>query len=276
MFSLRIDIDSRYGLLHGLPNILESLRRHDAKASFFIPTGGESSLYDLFRYRGGPRGAMGGVGLPKQEILRMALLPRNYAEENAGWLKDNLVAQGHELGVHGFKHRAWTRALGKIGAAEHVRLATSAFTRIFGFKPASFAAPAFRTNFAVLEALDANGFECAGDLHGEHAFHPIVEGKRFNHAQIPVNLKQPSTDPLIESFSSQWGMSDDAVIGEVCRRIDAAGDYAVLYGHDYFEGAVRPQILDAVLAHVKKQGLQTKTMAQIARSTSASEEIEIL
>ncbi|OIO26058.1 hypothetical protein AUJ14_02840 [Candidatus Micrarchaeota archaeon CG1_02_55_22] len=275
MFSLRIDIDSRYGLLHGLPNILESLRRHDVKASFFIPTGGESSLADLFRYRGGSRGAMGGVSLPKQEILRMALLPRNFAEENAGWLKDNLIAQGHELGVHAFKHRAWTRALDKIDAAEHVRLATLAFTKIFGFKPSSFAAPAYRTSLAVLEALDREGYVCAGDLPGEHAFHPIIGKKRFNHVQVPVNLRQPSTDPLIESFSSQ-GMSDDAVISQVCRRIDDAGDYAVLYGHDYFEGAVRPKILDAVLGHVKKQGLQTKTMSQIARVTTTNEEIEML
>lgn len=277
MFCLRVDIDSRYGLKNGVPNILDALRASDITASFYIPMAGESSVLDLIKYRGGARGAMGGVRLPKTEVLRMALFPKNFAAEGSGWLKDNVLAQGHELGCHAWKHRAWTRALSEINAGEHVANATRDYKTLFGAAPASFAAPAFNTNQAALEAIDANGYLAAGDLPGNKPFHPRLDGKTYRHVQVPVNLKAATTDPLIESYCAT-GLGDDAVVKRICDDIDAAEmkhDYAVMYCHDFFEGSVKPAILAAVLSHVKKQGYETKTVAQIAKSTKPAETLPV-
>ncbi len=274
MFALRVDIDSRYGLLHGVPNLLDALRKHDARASFYIPMGGESTPMELLQYRGGQRGAMGGVKLPKAELLRMTLLPRNFAQENAAMLSD-LMAQDHTLGVHGYKHRAWTRALDRIDVQRHVLLATAKYTELFGRRPASFASPAFNANESVLKALDSNGYAVASDLDGRAAFRPVVNGTAYGCVQVPITLKMPNTDPLIEAFSLQ-GLSDDAVAERVCGMIDgieAEGGLATLYCHDFFEGVHKPHIISAILAHVKKQGYEESTLEAIGRETTAKRNV---
>lgn len=274
MFCLRVDIDSRFGLLNGVPKLLEALRKQDAKASFYVPMGGESTLPELLRHRGGERGAAGGVKLPALEILRMCLLPRNFAEENITLLK-RITDEGHELGVHGWKHRAWTRSLASINAAGHVALATRKFEELFGRKPKSFAAPAFKTSRTVLEALDAFGYSAAGDLEGDAPFKPVVGGKEYSCVQVPITLKMPNTDPLIEAFSLQ-GMNDNDVVARVCGMIDeleARGKLASLYCHDLFEGTAKPHVVEAVLAHVKMQGYELSTVEKIGAGATARKQI---
>lgn len=276
MFGFRIDIDSRYGLLHGVPRLLEVLRRQDIAASFFIPMGGESSVAELLRYRGGERGAMGGVKLPKAELARMVLFPKNFAEENVELLRQ-ILSEGHTLGVHGWKHRAWTRALERIDVGKHVLLATEKYEELFGKKPLSFAAPAFKSSRKVLDALEGNGYRVAGDLDGNDAFFPIVDGRKYSCCQVPVTLKQENTDPLIESFSLQ-GASDDAVAQKICGLVDGKemqGSLATLYCHDFFEGVHKPHVVESVLAHVKKEGYAHNTMEEIGLRCKSSKKVEL-
>lgn len=274
MFCFRVDIDSRYGLLHGVPNLLDALSRNDAKASFFIPMGGESTLLELLRHRGGPRGGMAGVKLPKLEVARMILSPRDFAAENVRLL-ERIVAEGHSLGVHGFKHRAWTRSLDSIDAAGHVRMATERFKELMGSPPSTFAAPAFRTNSTVLDALDANGYAAAGDMAGEQPFHPMAAGRHYSCVQVPVNLKMPSTDPLVESYCLS-GMSDSDAAAAVCRQIDekeSQGGYACFYCHDFFEGAIKPHVISSILAHVKRQGYEMRTVGECTHGVMLRREV---
>lgn len=264
MFGFRVDIDSRYGLLHGVPKLLEVFRRQEVRASFYIPMGGESTLYELLHYRGEGSGIAGGVRLPKSEILRMALLPRNFAQENSPLLH-RIVEEGHNLGVHGFKHRLWTRGMSEIDVGEHVRLATEKFGQIMGHAPVSFASPAFKTNLKVLEALDKYSYKVAGDMVGAKPFFPVVGGRRFHCCQVPITLLAPSTDPLFEYYCSK-GLTDEAVAARICGDIDSRmqkGELATIYCHDFFEGMHKPQVVEAVLKHVRKCGYPHKTMEGI-------------
>jgi peptidoglycan/xylan/chitin deacetylase (PgdA/CDA1 family) len=260
----------------GVPVLQDILRRCDINASFFIPTGGESSIFELAKFSGGGKAMAAGVSLPKHELARMVAFPKNYFLENIQALKD-MQAHGHTVGVHGFKHRAWTRGLDRIDVLEQVSLATQQYMKSMGRPPVSFAAPGFMANSSVLTALDSCGYRAAGDLDYPEAFYPVVNGVSFKCAQVPVTLKAPTTQPLFEYYC-QKGLSDSQVVKQICSDIDRlAGSekLATLYCHDYFEGTLKPLLVDEVLSHVKKQGYQTATIEEIARSCKKSVRISL-
>ena len=273
-FALRVDIDSRYGLLHGVPNIQDILRRLDLKASFYVVMGGETGIFELLRTRrsGKTNEPFKGVKLPAAEIARMLLLPRNFAEENVELLR-SIKAQGHFLGVHGWKHREWTRALDLIDVRDRLGKCVEKYKELFGEAPTGFVGPGFKTDARVLQALDDFGFKYAGDLAGEEAFHPEYKGKRFNHVQVPITLRAANTSPLIEEFSLA-GMSDDAVAKETIRHINLQSEkgMASFYCHDIFEGTYKPKVLEEVLRYAK-ENLECTTMEEIGRKAQKSREV---
>ena len=83
-FTLRVDLESDKGIKKGLPKLLDLLKKHHIKASFYIPMGGESNILDLLRYRGRLRSA------GEREIkvfslldkIRMILFPRDFVKSN--------------------------------------------------------------------------------------------------------------------------------------------------------------------------------------------------
>ncbi|MFH1107487.1 MAG: polysaccharide deacetylase family protein [Candidatus Micrarchaeota archaeon] len=265
MFALRVDIDSRYGLMHGVPNILAILKDCGIKASFAAVMGGESGIADLLRYRGGERGLMGGSRLPLSDRVRMALMPVNFAQEQKPILEE-IMRQGHTLGVHGWKHRLWTRALDSIDVSTHVRMATEKYAALFGRRPSHFVAPGFRSGSAVLEALDEQGYALASDLPGEAPFRPVVGGKQFKCVQVPVTLKAADTSPLTEHYAAQ-GIPDAETARRICDEVLArenAGRLSTLYAHDVFEGTFRPKLLEAVLKSVCNAGIELTTFEALA------------
>ncbi len=271
---MRIDIDGRMGLRKGVPNLLEVLRRTDVRASFFTVMGGESSIIDVLRYRGGPEPSWDDITLPKTEVLRTLFFPKDFVTENAGIL-EKILAEGHTLGPHGWKHRAWTRCLDKLDVDEQFKMMIAKYRRLFRKKPRSFAGPAFKTNLRVLECLDKHGFLCAGDVQDGGAFHPVVGGKRFKHVQVPVTLRAHNTDPLIEWFSGQ-GLSDDAVVKKIAGMVverEKRGALSVFYCHDFFEGIYKPHLVERVLKEVKGRGAEFATMEEIAKKCRTWKEV---
>ncbi len=265
MFALRVDIDSRYGLIHGVPNILAILKDCGIKASFAVVMGGESGLADLLKYRGGERGLMGGSKIPLTDRMRMAILPVNFAEEQKQVL-EIIMKEGHSLGVHGWRHRPWTRALDSIDAMQHVKLATDKYRQLFGKQPAHFVSPGFKVSLKVLEALDENGYEFASDLPGEKPFIPQTEGKKFKCVQVPVTLKAEDTSPLTEYYAFQ-GIADDEIARKIADEViqmENDGKLSTMYVHDVFEGSLHPALLRKVLEAVCDSGVELTTFEKLA------------
>ncbi len=160
--------------------------------------GGESNILDLLRYRGRLKGA----GERKIKVwslknkLRMALLPRDFVKSNKKILK-RILEEGHELGLHGWKHREWTRGLENINIEEKVRKAKIKYIKIFGKNPTSFASPGFNTNDKVLEILEKYEIKFISDFQGEK---PKKYGKIKN---IPITILGENKMPIIEYLISE-------------------------------------------------------------------------
>jgi len=110
MFTLRVDLESKKGISKGLPTLLDLLRDYDIKASFYLTMGGEPNIFDLLRYRKKLRGERKIKIFTKKEMLRIIFFPEDFVRSNREILK-RILKGGHELGIHGWKHRAWGRGL---------------------------------------------------------------------------------------------------------------------------------------------------------------------
>jgi len=166
-FTLRVDLESDKGI-KAVPRLLNLLKKYNIKASFYIPMGGESNILDLLSYRGRLKSA----GERKIKVfslldkIRMILFPRDFVKSNKKILK-RILKEEHELGLHGWKHREWTRGLDKINIEEKVRKAKIKYIKLFCEEPLSFASPGFNTNNRVLEILKKYEIKFISDFQGE-------------------------------------------------------------------------------------------------------------
>lgn len=270
MFCLRVDLDTAYATPAALENLLPVLRDNNAVASFFIPMGGESNLVELFKTRGKGAQMPKAHSLPKKELLRMLLKPKNYAEENAETLRQ-AMRQGCTVGCHGWKHREWTRSLETLDVKKTFEKMTEKYVELFGVKPRCFAAPGFRSNGEVLKQLDAFGFKCAGDLEGQRPFRPVVNGRKFKCVQAPVNIRAVDSRPLIEWLALR-GKSDSEILRECRREIlekEKKFGYACMYAHDFFECKASFPLVRQVVEFVAREGIEfasvEKAAARLAR-----------
>jgi undecaprenyl phosphate-alpha-L-ara4FN deformylase len=121
--ALKIDVDIRIGLREGVPRLIELLRRYEIRASFFVSFGPDHSgrvirriwrpSFLLKMLRTNPLRLYG-----FKTLLSGTLLPSApVGAENPDQLRA-IVADGHELGIHGYDHVRWQDRLEKMTEAE--------------------------------------------------------------------------------------------------------------------------------------------------------------
>lgn len=267
-FAFRLDVDSVICLEQGIPNMLRLGDRHGVRFTFFVNMGRSFSWRHttasvLRRRRRAEGGKPGGTDsqepykmpvtrkLGRGGTLRTVLLNPRLGRRYRSAL-DLLHREGHELGLHGgSSHPAWQYRLDELGDDGLERLFRPAFEEFrdrYGH-PRGFASPGFRYNRAVLDLLDADGFEYASDMVGEVPFRPERrEGtSRHAHFQVPVNVIGDRQVPVIEQGLAR-GHGDDRIVRDALDRIRAR-PFALMYGHPYVEG-VHTRPLAAVLSEV--------------------------
>ena len=250
-FTLRIDLESDKGIKKGLPKLLDLLKKHHVKASFYIPMGGESNILDLLRYRRGLKSA----GERKIKVfslldkIRMVLFPRDFVKSNKKIL-ERVLKEGHELGLHGWKHREWARGLDKINIEEKVRKAKIKYIKLFGKEPISFACPGFNTNNKVLEILEKYKIKFISDFQGEK---PKKYGEIKN---IPITILGENKMPIIEYFVGE-GKKDKEILDYLRKEIKKHSLYS-LYIHGLFEARFKIELLEKIFSFIKDKKLKNK------------------
>ena len=257
VFSLRIDLESQKGIEEGLPRILNLLAKYNIKASFYITMGGESNIWDLVRYRKKLPGERKIKVFSKRELLRMAFLPKDFIDENKRNLK-RILEEGHELGIHGWKHRSWTRALERINIEKQINLSIKKYWALFGTKPISFCSPAFRINKKVVDILDKKDFKVISDLKGEKPF----KLKDTNIINVPITIKGKNNTPIIEYLVGER-FPDKEILEYLIKEIKEK-KLATMYVHGMFECINKINLLDNLFENIKKKKIPIKTIKEIA------------
>lgn len=210
---LKVDVDTRVGLLDGVRRLADLFGELGLAASFFIAMGPDHSgraLKRLFRpgflqkqMHSGAAGAYGPI-----TMLYGLLLPGPIIAQAAPGLINRLIDEGHEVGLHGWDHVFWhdrMRYLPKERVARELEQAASLFQRITGMAPASFASPGWQISADGLEALCALGISHVSCARGSHPFRPRVKGRALPLVELPTTM------PTMDEALSLPGVNADNV-----------------------------------------------------------------
>jgi len=206
---LRIDVDTLRGTRIGVPALVALLARQQTRASFFFSVGPDNMGRHLWRLlRPAFLGKMlrtkaaslygwdilfKGTFWPGPVIGRRCAAPIRQADQ-----------AGHEIGLHAWDHHRWqtkVESMDQDHAAREIRRGYDSLARILGRNPDCFASPAWRITPAALQALDGLAFRYTSDCRGTSIFHPVADGLRLRHVQIPTTL--PTYDELIGTECTQ-------------------------------------------------------------------------
>jgi len=250
-FTLRVDLESDKGIKKGLLKLLNLLKKYNLKASFYLSMGGESNIFDVLKHRGKL------VGSTERKIkvwslkdkLRIVLLPRDFIRSNEKILK-RILEEGHELGLHGWKHREWTRGLEKINIRKRIQMAKEKYIKIFGKNPTSFASPGFNINEKVLEILKKEGIKFISDFPGDHSkFYRQIKN-------VPMTICGKNKTPIIEYLIS-IGKKDDEILKIIKKEIKEK-ELASFYIHGMYEARFKLSLLEEIFKFIKNKKLENK------------------
>lgn len=248
-FTLRIDLESDKGIKEGVPKLLNLLKKYNIKASFYLSMGGESNLSEILKHRSNLKTS--GERKIKlwslKEKARMAFIPRDFVNKNKKILK-RILDEEHELGLHGWKHREWTRSLEKIDLENTIKKSMNKYIRLFGEKPLSFASPGFNVNDKVLKILEKNNIKFMSDFPGEKA-------KKYGKIKnIPMTILGKDKMPIIEYLVSR-GKSDEEIL-EIMKKEIEKKEISSFYIHGMFEGRFKIKLLEDIFKFIKRRKIK--------------------
>ncbi|MBN2363026.1 polysaccharide deacetylase family protein [candidate division WOR-3 bacterium] len=194
---LRIDVDTKAGLKAGVPEILKTLARQSAKASFFLTTGPDDFAVSALR-----------VFREKDFLEKIITLKSSYinlasGNQSSGLRKtaESILSDGHEIGLHGYSHFRWIAFFNTEKSKfffKRMLQGIDEFISSTGFSPSFSGAPGWKASVELLRMQDSLGFEFASDVRANAPFYPLTEnGTRLKTLQIPVTL--PTLDECLVS-----------------------------------------------------------------------------
>jgi peptidoglycan/xylan/chitin deacetylase (PgdA/CDA1 family) len=258
IFCLRIDLESNKGIKEGLPKILELLKKYKVKASFYLCMGGESNIIELLKYRKKSLENRKITVFSTLEKLRIVFFSTDFVNENIEQIK-RIITEGHELGIHGWKHREWTRGLNQIDIKKRIKISKARYKAIFGKDPISFAAPGFITNENIIKILNNEGFKVISDLPGNK----VRKIKDTGMINVPITIRANNNVPLIENLVYN-GLSDNEIF-EVLKREIKKKKLSTLYGHCIFECRNTIDLLDKLFVFLKKEKIKIRRIKDFVK-----------
>lgn len=208
----------QYGSLVGVPRILDMLRRHDVRATFFVP-GVTASLYP-------------------DEQRRIA-------------------ADGHEIGMHGWIHEiastlpAETERDLMLRAADVIEAAT-------GVRPVGLRAPSFDVSFNTLHIAREMGIRHDSSLMAhEDCYEVLLDGQPSGIVELPADwVRDDGAYLWTERFGSLRPYTHPSHVLDIFRReFDAAFDEGGLFQlvmHPHVIGyRSRIGVLDEIIRHIR-------------------------
>lgn len=272
---LKVDVDTKVGLIDGVPRLLEILSRLGLKASFYITMGPDNSgraLKRLFRpgflkkqLKSGAAGAYGPV-----TMMYGLLLPAPNIARSAPGVINRCVNAGHEVGLHGWDHVFWHDRMRHL---DHERLAMelgqayNLFCEITGFAPASFASPGWQVTGDALEIMEGLGLSHVSCTRGKHPFRPLVKGRALNLLELPTTM--PSLDEVLALDGVDQGTAAAFLAGQV-----RPGDLNVFTMHAEVEGRALSPVFEEFCKRLLDEGAEFPRLLDAARAEASAAPVE--
>ncbi|MBL8385681.1 MAG: 4-deoxy-4-formamido-L-arabinose-phosphoundecaprenol deformylase [Burkholderiales bacterium] len=269
--ALKVDVDTWRGTVHGVPRLLDALRRHGASATFLFSLGPDRTGRAIRRvFRPGFFGKVARTSVVEHYGIRTLLygtvLPAPDIGARCAGLMRAAAAAGHETGIHAWDHVTWQdgvgtaeRPAGNDWTERQMRLACERYRDIFGADARTHGAAGWQMNPHAIRLTQRLGFDYCSDTRGTHPFLPVVRGEPTLCPQVPTTL--PTLDELI-------GIGGTTV-ENVHERVLAASAAAAPLGHVYtlhaeLEGMKLLPVFERLLGAWRDRGDRLCSVAALA------------
>jgi undecaprenyl phosphate-alpha-L-ara4FN deformylase len=265
--AIKVDVDTGIGLRQGVPNLLALFRQYAVAASFFVAFGPDNSgkaIRRIFKrgflhkmWRTNPLRLYG-----LKTLLYGVLLPPPIIGQMAPELFKRIVAEGHELGIHGYDHVRWQDRLDRLAEAEVTReleRAIALYAEVLGRPPRSAAAPGWQVNAASLAVQDRLQFQYCSDTRGSYPFLPTWQGRAFQTLQIPSTL--PTLDEVLGFDGLRGEAINDYLLSQLRR--DRLNVHTI---HAEVEGRALLPLFEAWLQRVDARGVHYVKLGDVAEA----------
>jgi len=260
---LRIDVDTYRGTRLGVPRLLQTLDKHQIKATFYFSFGPDNMGRHLWRLL---KPAFFVKMLKSKAanlygwdiLLRGTLWPGPViADAHADIIRATAEA-GHEIGVHAWDHHRWQRHVDTMRDDEinqEIRFACDKFKQVLGYAPKTSAAAGWKCPQSAALAKENFEFEYNSDCRGDSIFIPMLN-KRQLAVQIPVTL--PTYDEVI----GRDGVDNDNFNNYILKQI-TPNKLNVYTIHAEVEGIVCADLFDAFLTQSALKNIQWTTLKSL-------------
>ena len=223
----------QYGSRAGMPRILDLLRRHDIKASFFVP----------------------------------GVVARLYPDEQT-----RTVAEGHEVGMHGWIHER-TSPLPEAAERELMQRAFDTLAKATGRPPVGIRVPSWDFSENTLKLVREMGLLYDSSLMADDEPYELVEdGEPTGVVELPVEwIKDDAPYLNMSRFEAIRPYTPPSAVLEIFRReFDGAvqeNGLFLLTMHPHIIGhRSRIAILEELIQHMKSTpGVWFATHEEVAR-----------
>jgi peptidoglycan/xylan/chitin deacetylase (PgdA/CDA1 family) len=265
IIGLKIDVDTSEGMKQGVPRLLDLLNALNIRASFFVPMGKDHTGWTAKRVftRKGFLKKVKRVGVVEtygiKTLMYGLLLPGpNIAKKNRPILQQ-IIAAGHEAGIHGYDHVSWHDHVcewNETKTLKILRQACTVYEEMLGQRACSFAAPGWMINPHALGFLEKNSFLYSSDTRGVSPFLPDMGGRHFGILQIPTTL--PTLDEVVGIAGDEPVLLSRHFVGLLTE------DLNILTIHAELEGNRWTGFLKAFIQQSLDQGFVYKRLNDIA------------
>jgi len=262
---LRIDVDTLRGTRQGVPALIDILARHGIRGSFFFSVGPDNMGRHLWRLI---RPAFlvkmlrtKAASLYGWDILfKGTFWPGPVIAKNSPDPIRQADAAGHEIGLHAWDHHKWqsrVESMDSAAALGELRKGYDLLSQVIGRNPDCYASPAWRITQAASRVLDEFEFAYTSDCRGDSLFHPVVDGRRLRHPQVPTTL--PTYDELIGTACTPENYNEH-LLGKI-----RPGRLNVLTIHAEAEGIVCLDMFGEFLKLATERGFEFVPLGDIVR-----------
>lgn len=270
---LKVDVDTYMGTLNGVPALLDLFERHEVRATFLFSLGPDNTgraIRRMFRkgflQKVGRTSVLSHYGV--RTLMNGVLKPGPHIGRKAAHIMREVIAAGHETGIHCYDHVRWQDFVAAKGAdwtRREMHKALDAFRDATGTEPQTIGAAGWQLNPQVIAIEEQMGFRYASDVRGVGPFFPVMDSIHSRCVQLPTTL--PTLDEIIGSggidSSNCW-----RTILEKSREPLPNGHVYTL--HAELEGLKLKPAMENLLRSWKSYGFECVTLNQLYSSLDLS------
>jgi len=263
--ALKIDVDTWRGTREGVPRLVETLKKHNAQATFFFSLGPDHTGRAIMRvFRPGFLGKVSRTSVVEhygiKTLLYGTLLPGPDIGRSCADIMRSVRDAGFEVGIHCYDHIRWQDHVAGKDAGwtrREMQRAVGRFTEIFGEAPKAHAAAGWQMNRHSLRLTQHLGFDYSSDTRGTHPFIPTVNAEIIACPQLPTTL------PTLDEIVNREGIT----LENVAQHLLQLTEYPPRTGHVFtlhaeLEGGKWMPVFEQLLDGWKGQGYELVSLRQ--------------